>query len=332
MENLITGTGTKSKNNLKMKENISRIIQKLYMPVLLILLILISSTLSKSFLTVSNMLSIIRFSSLLIISSIGMLMVIIVRGFDLSIDGVIVLSSVLLGFFLEKAGLGLFSVPIVLAFGILVGFVNGILTAYAKIEPLIVTLGMSVAVTGLGYQVNNVLIGGSLQLRDKTFLSVFGARSGFFQSPMISMIIVAIIFSIVLNYLVFGRRLRIIGGNPDVATLSGINTKQYIMFSYMVCSCLAALTGILSTAMIGSSTPRIGTGYALQSLTVVFLGGATFAGGKGSVVSTVIAGLILGVISNMLNLLNLPVYPQQMINGLILVLAVGLRKAWGNKH
>lgn len=312
--------------------NISRLFQKYYMLALLIVVVVLSAILSDSFLTAGNLISLIRFSSLLIITSVGMLMVIIVRGFDLSIDSVIVLSSVLLGYFLEKAGLGLNSVLIVLAFGAMVGLINGILTAYTKIEPLIVTLGMSVAVTGLGYYINNVFIGGSLQLRDETFLSIFSPHGGLLQSPMVSMVIVVVIISIVLNNLVFGRRLRIIGGNPEVATLSGINTRLYTMYTYVICACLAALVGILSTAMIGSSTPRIGVGYAMQSLTVVFLGGASFAGGKGSVLNTVFAGLTLGVISNMLNLLNLPVYPQQIINGLILILAVGLRRIWKTKR
>ena len=291
--------------------------------IILLIMILISAFISDVFFSQTNISNLLRQVSGIGIISMGMLLVILTGGIDLSIGSVVAFTSVLCGSFLRSMPPALAICFSIIA-GLLIGSVSGYLVSIHRIAPFIATLALMTIARGLGFIISK----GSPVLLDETevFMTNFG--SGYFLGvpyPVLLMLVVFLVVYIILKYTVFGRIVIAIGSNEEAVRLSGIRLKYYKFMVYCITGGLAALAGIISTSRTGVGSPIIGVGLELDVIAAVVIGGASLSGGKGSAVNTLLGVFILGIIGNIMNLQNVPAYPQQVIKGLIIIFAVLLQ-------
>jgi len=290
---------------------------------ILIILIIVSSLISDAFFTSRNITNLLRQVSGIGIVSLGMLLVIITGGIDLSVGSIVAFAGVLSAYFLLSMP---FSVGIGLTIltGVLIGSASGYLVAVRRMAPFIATLALMTIVRGLAFITSK---GTPIILEDSgQTLKDFG--SNYFlgiPNPVLLMFFVFVLVYFTLKYTVFGRLIIAIGSNEESVRLSGINVWIYKFSVYSICGGFAALAGIISTSRTGVGSPILGVGLELDAIAAVVIGGASLKGGKGSAVNTLLGIIILGMIGNIMNLMNVPGYPQQVIKGLIIIFAVLLQ-------
>ena len=288
--------------------------------------------LSGTFLSQENGLNVLRQISINTCLSIGMTLVILLGGIDLSVGSVLAFAGVV-GAGLLKDGLALPVFGISLQFtvagailaavgvGAVLGWFNGVVITRFKLPPFVATLGMLSIARGF------------TQLWTKGFpITGLGAEFGFIgtghwlglPTPVwISAVLVAL-FVLVTRKTRLGRYLYAIGGNERAAHLSGLNIRQVKQAVYALCGALAGVAGLLLTARLDSATPNAGVGYELDSIAAVIIGGTSLNGGRGSVLGTVLGCLIIGVLNNGLVLLEVSPFWQQVIKGVVIIAAVSL--------
>ena len=288
------------------------------MYVVFIVLIVLSSVLSPYFLSWPNFTNILRQVSFNGIISIGMCMIILMRGIDLSVGSIFGLANVLVAGFAPWGFWGVLAISILV--GLAFGVFNGALVTKMKIEPFVVTLGTLIIGRGLAY----IYTGGTL-IPNITQFRFIGA--GYLLGIPVPVIIMFLLFAVayfIQTSTVFGRRCYAVGGNPDAARMAGINVNFYLFLSYVVAGVLAAFSGLIMVARMTTGEPNAGTMFELDAIAAVVMGGTTFHGGRGGIIGTVFGVLILGIISNILNLLNVSSYTQLVIKGFFLIFAVVL--------
>lgn len=290
----------------------------------LVVLIVIASLLSDRFLTVPNLLNVLRQIAIVGILAMGMTFVILTAGIDLSIGSILGLSVVLYAGLLESWGL-----PMAITLGMLAGagagLVNGIGVAYAGIPAFIMTLGMLSFARGLAF----IYTGGTpIPILDETFYN-FG--NGYFLGiPIPALVLIATLLAsaFVLGMTPFGRSVYGIGSNEEAARMSGVPVRLYKTVVYVISGGLAALAGVVYSSQLGIGTPIAGQGYELDAIAAVVVGGTSLFGGKGSVWGTFIGTLIIGVLANTLNLNGVDPFVQQLVKGALIVVAVfGMSRA-----
>jgi ribose transport system permease protein len=251
--------------------------------------------------------------------AVGMMILLISGGFDLSVGSVVGFTGVVTGLSLQA---GMPVAPAILTgliAALAVGLLNGLLVAKMEINPFITTLGMSIAIRGLLL----VLAHGRAVLNLPPAFTVIGQGSLFgLQIPILVMLAIVIIGDILMRNWRFFRQNYYIGGNEKAAGLSGINVDFVKIANYCVVAVLAGVAGILTTARFGTSSVTFGTGVELRVITATIIGGASLSGGEGSVFGAFLGALFMGVLANALNLLGVDAYWQNLITGLILILAV----------
>jgi ribose transport system permease protein len=290
---------------------------------LILILSVYASLLSPNFLTERNIFNVLRTAAFLGTVAIGETLVIISGGIDLSVGSVIkfavLMSAILMDGKPENIAV---AVAATLAVGAAVGLVNGLLITKARIAPFIVTLGAYSILRGVGYTVATKPVGRAAP----SFLRLYDLKFG--PVPLLviflALLIVAGIF--VLRRTAFGRYIYAIGGNEQVARLSGVRVDRVKIGVYMLCGTLAALTGLLYLARSGVGDPVTGEGAELQAITAVILGGTSLFGGQGGLIGTLGGVLLLGLTNNVLVLLNVSSWYQELIQGLVIVGAVALYK------
>lgn len=286
----------------------------------LIIFVALSVT-SRSFLTVHNLLNVALQTSVNALLAIGMTFVILTAGIDLSVGSILAFSSAITaGLLVGHVNMLLASV-IGLIVGALAGLLNGLFVAYGRLAPFIVTLGTLTLFRGA----TEIYTGGVPIFNLPEAFSNFGAGSLIgIPTPVL---VTAVIFALGLMTLqrtTHGRRIYAIGGNERAAFLAGIPVKRYLVAVYVISGALAALAGLVLTSRLGSAEPTAGSGYELDAITAVVLGGTSLFGGEGTLWGTIIGALILGVISNGLNLLNVNSFYQDAIKGAIILFAIML--------
>jgi ribose transport system permease protein len=276
---------------------------------------------SPVFLNVGNLQAILLALSVEGPIAVGMMILLISGGLDLSVGSVLGLTGVVTGLSLQ-AGFSTFpSIIIGLITALIVGIINGLLVAKIKINPFITTLGMQITIRGLLL----VLARGRAVLNLPASFTVIGQGSIFgFQFPTFIMIAIVIIGDIIMRNSRFFRQSYYIGGNEKAARLSGINVDFVKIFNYCLVALLAGVAGLLITARFGASSVTVGTGVELRVITATIIGGASLNGGEGSVFGAFLGALFMGVLANALNLLGVDAYWQNLITGLILIIAVML--------
>ncbi|MCF6463917.1 ABC transporter permease [Clostridium sp. Cult1] len=288
---------------------------------ILIVMIIVLSFASSYFLTLGNIKNILDQASLYIILSVGMTFVICSGGIDLSIGSVIALSSIVSAFAM-KAGLNVgISVFIGLVVAMGVGLFNGYMISYLKINPFIVTLSTMSIIRGATVLITK---GRPIYGFPKAFTYLGSGTIGFLNYPILIAFFVTFIGVILLGKTRFGNYSIAMGCNEEALRRSGVNTNKYKIWIYILCGLCAGIAGLIISARLNTAEPLAGTGYEMDAIAAVVLGGTDMRGGRGSVSDTFIACLILGVINNGLRILSISSNYQQLLTGIIILVTVAL--------
>ena len=296
---------------------------------ILVIEFLIFSLASKSFLTLGNILSVGRQMSFTGIAAIGMTLVMLTGGIDISVGSMLAMAGVLCAKLSADVGLPLWiAVVITLLIGALFGLINGAAVARLHIPALIATLATQTILKGIAYLLTNAVPVKNLSATYK-FLGQ-GYIFGVIPVPLIITVALYVLAWWYLDKTYLGRRVYLSGGNEEAARLSGINTKWTITGTYVFSGVFAAIAGVLMAARLGSGQPSVGSGFEMDVITATVLGGISVNGGKGKVVNVFVGACIMGVLANGMTMLNINQYLQWIINGLVLLFAVtmsNLRKS-----
>lgn len=305
----------------------------------LLIIIAIFAVLSDNYLTAGNLTTITKQVAFNAIVALGMLLVILNGGIDLSVGSTVGLTAAVAGNLFRGLNLPLSQaimfpqvwviVVLSVAVGMLVGWINGLLIARLNLAPFITTLGMLYVARGLtevllnGQNITNEL-SGQPYLNNTGFFTVFASRPLGLPISAWVMILFAIIFSIVLTRTPFGRWLYATGSNERAAQLSGVPVKKIQTRIYVLSGLCAGVVGILQMANISSSTADLGTYYELNAIAAVVIGGAALSGGRGTVRGTIIGAFVIGFLANGLVIVGVSPFWQKVITGAVIILAVAV--------
>jgi len=286
----------------------------------LLLLGIIMTLATPYFLTLTNLMNILRQSSLIAIAAAGMTFVIITGGIDLSVGSVLSLSSCLTAGMMVSLGWNVWlAVLLGLLIGALLGILNGVLITRIPLPPFISTLGMMGVARGLSFVYTD---GAPIYGLPDSFKYLGAGMVGPIPFPAILMAIIYLISYFLLNKTKIGRYSYAVGGNEEAAILSGIDTKKYKTIVYALTGLFAALSGMILAGRLDAATSVAGDGFELDVIAAVVIGGTSLSGGRGKIVGSLIGALIMGVVRNGLNLLLVSSHWQRVILGLIILLAV----------
>ncbi|WP_433541044.1 ABC transporter permease [Streptosporangium sandarakinum] len=287
--------------------------------VALVVLVVGLSLLSGDFLTVTNLLNVGVQAAVTAILAFGVTFVIITGGIDLSVGSVAALSAIVLAWLATDSGLPWpLAVLVALAVGLVCGLANAALIAYGKLPPFIATLAMLGIARGLALVISQ---GSPIALPDA--VTHLGDTIGdYLPIPVLVMIAMGLITALVLSRTYSGRAIYAIGGNEEAARLSGIKVDRQKLITYGLSGLFAAIAGIVLASRLASAQPQAASGYELDAIAAVVIGGASLSGGKGRAFGTFIGALILAVLRNGLNLLSVSAFWQQVVIGVVIALAV----------
>jgi len=285
--------------------------------------------LSDRFLTLPNILNILRQSSINGIIAAGMTLVILTAGIDLSVGSVLALSSVITAQLLVGGFPPLMASISGLFVGALLGLFNGILVTLFSLPPFVATLGTMTFARGLALSFTQ---GEPITGLPESFRVLGTGFVGPIPAPVIILLAVFLVGVIFLNLTSQGERLYALGNNPVAARFTGIPVKPYLIMVYSIAGVLAALAGQILIARLDSAQPVMGMGYELEAIAAVVVGGADFSGGSGGLPGTLIGVLFIVVINNGLNLLNIPSFWGQVVKGAVIVMALLLNRASVSKN
>jgi ribose transport system permease protein len=313
-----------------LKKNIAR-----FQPLIALLIMCIAlSLLTDRFLTTENTFNVMRQISVNLIVSVGMTLVILTSGIDLSVGSVLALCGAIvagmLKFGAEMESLGLFigftlfgAITGGIVAGSLLGWFNGLAVTRFKVPPFVATLAMLTIARGL----TMLWTGGFPITGFSSSMALIG--SGWFLGipvPVWIAAVVVVLAMVLTHKTPLGRHIYAVGGNEKAALLSGINVKRVKLIVYSIAGALAAVGGIIVTSRLDSAQPNAGMGLELDSIAAVVIGGTSLSGGKGSILGTVHGALIIGIINNGLVLLNVSPFWHQVVKGLVILLAVVIEK------
>lgn len=281
---------------------------------------IIFSIISPSFFSTSNISNIIIQSAIISIIAIGENIVITSEGIDLSVGSIAAFVSIAIGLMMVDGGVSVPAAILLSIFiGALLGFLNGFITAYGKVPAFITTLGMMSIARGGALALNG---GRPVSMLPRSFAKV--ASADLFGIPIFIVYVVVLyaVMYVLLTKNKLGRYIYAIGDNSEAARLSGIKVKVVKTAAYVFSGIFAAVGGIMLTARLNYATPTAGNGFELDAIAAVVIGGTALSGGKGSLLGTLVGGLILGTLRNGLSILNVPGFYQQIIIGGVIIIAV----------
>jgi ribose transport system permease protein len=286
----------------------------------LLSIVLLVSLLSDVFLTSFNLLNVLRQASINGLIAFGMMAVILSAGIDLSVGSTLAVSSVVMAQLILAGYPTTLAITVALLIGVIIGLLNGLLIAKGKLQPMIATLSTMLVFRGVTLYISN---GVPVSKLGEGLIGWLG-RGSFIgiPVPVYILFIIFIIFALMLKYTVIGKQIYAVGGNSKAAMLSGINVDRTILIVYSLSGLFAALAGIILTSRIDSAVPTAGQTFELNAIAAVVIGGASLTGGRGRAVGTLCGALIIAVIANGLNLLGTSAYIQQIVTGVIIILAV----------
>lgn len=287
----------------------------------LILIIVIITALNPGFLSVSNLMNVLRQVSINALIAFGMTFVILTGGIDLSVGATLALTGAVTAGMMASGIDPIFAMLLGLLLGAILGAINGFIIAKGKVAPFIATLATMTIYRGLTlvYTDGRPISG----LGDSLTFQMLG--KGYFLGipvPVVTMIISFGILYFILKKTTFGRRVYAVGGNEEASILSGINADRIKIYVYSLLGLLAALASLILTSRLNSAQPTAGEMFELDAIAAVVLGGTSLTGGRGWIVGTLIGALIIGVLNNGLNLIGVPSFFQQVVKGAVILLAV----------
>lgn len=306
-----------------MKANVKANISKYKSLIGLVLLCIVITIVTPNFLSVSNITNVFTQVSVNAIIAIGMTFVILTGGIDLSVGSTLAISSAVGASIVKSTGNVFLAIIVAAVIGIAVGLINGLLVSKGKLQAFIVTLATMTIFRGATLVFTD---GTPISKLPEAFVKIGNGKLGFMPIPVIITIIIAIIAVYALSQTRFGRYLYALGGNEDASRLSGINTDKIKTLVYVVSGFASAIAEVIITSRIGSASPNAGTGFELDAIAAVVIGGTSLAGGEGTITGTLIGALIIGVLNNGLNLMNVSPFYQSIVKGLVILIAVLLDK------
>lgn len=288
----------------------------------LLAMIVVFSQLNDRFLTVDNFKNVLVQTAPVMLVGCAVTLVMIARGLDLSVGSVAAVSAVFAAAFTARHGWPLWAAGLgALAIGALFGLVNGLLVVRLQVNPIIATLGTMNIARGAAYLISSsaIIVGLPAGWGDLGTSSI-----GPVPTPVAIAIAAIVIFQLVLNRTAFGRHVYAIGGNEETARLSGVNVDRALVILYVLAGLTAGLAGLMMASRFGSGDPNAYIGFEFDVIVAVILGGTSLAGGEGRVAGTVLGALIVGFLSNSLNLIGVDPFWQYVAKGAVLIFAVVL--------
>jgi len=284
--------------------------------------IVVMSQISPVFLTPLNFKNVLYVSSTVAVVAVGQMFVLLVGGIDLSVGAVVALSSVLgVGLAVDFGLPTPLAVVVALVAGTLFGLLNGFLVTKFRISALIVTLGTLSIARGLAFLYTG---GSNIAPLPADLKAVGNGTIAGVPVVIIFALVLAVIAHVVLTRTRFGRSVYAVGGNPTAAKLSGIRSDRIVIFAFMISGFLAAVGGIMTSLRLGAASASAGQGLELLVIAAVVIGGTSLFGGEGRVLGTLLGVLLLGLVDNSINLLAVPANFDEIVSGVIIVLAAGV--------
>ena len=292
-----------------------------YRPVLImIVFIIVAECLSRKFLTVNNIMNVLNQTSMNAILALALTTVILTGGIDISVGSTLAFSGAAAAWLLRAGHSTFLAVIVALVIGLAIGTLNGIFISRWNLQPMIVTLATMSIFRGTTYLLTT---GSPISVSNPTFKMIGGGKLfGTIQVPIIILLVLAIIMHYILNNTPFGRHIYSIGGNEEAAYLSGVNTKNVKAAAYAISGLLASVVGIIMTSRLSSAQPLAGQSYEMDAIAAAVIGGTSLRGGQGKVVFSIIGALIIGMLNNILTLLDVSTYYQTVIKGIVILIAV----------
>ena len=297
------------------------------MLVALLVLCFVLSIASPYFFTLRNIFNVLQGMSTIGIMAIGMTIVLIAGGLDLSVGSVLAVGAVLTARLMTFNGVNPWlSVAAGLAAGVGIGAVNGLLVTRAKIVPFIATLSTLGVARGLAFVLATGAgtVASNVPMRDAGVAYLGSGYIGPVPVPVLIMLALVVLAAVLLANTVLGRQIYAVGSNARAARLSGISVERVQLITYVICGGLAALAGVITTGLLATASTNLGQGIELDVIAAAVIGGTSLNGGEGSVIGTLIGAAIMAVVRNAFVLLGLPLHLQVMIIGVVILLAVGL--------
>lgn len=307
---------------LKQSTVAHKITSKYMIYIVLVAMIIIISILSQGkFLGATNVLNVLRQVSITGMLAIGMTLVLVTGGIDLSVGAIVALTGVIASDYAHPQP----SYPLILVFviaigiGVVFGLSTGLLVAFMRVPSFIVTLGMMTIARGASSLYTN----GQPVFEFTDNFRVIGAGRWFdIPVPIYIFVFVALLTIVILHFSKTGRNIYAVGGNETAAVASGVNVKKTKIFVHLFCGAVAGLAGIVLASRTNTGAPNAAEGYELDAIAAAVIGGTSLAGGKGGVYGTIVGILIMGILSNGLDLLNISSYIQQIVKGIVIIGAV----------
>lgn len=309
--------------NLSRRQKLLKLYQSYGIIIIIVLEILLFSLMSSTFLTAGNLLNVGRQISFIGISGVGLALVIIAGGIDISTGTMLALSGVICAKLSADLGLPLIvSILITLVVAMLLGVASGEVTTRLRVPALITTLAFQVIYKGFSYLITDAVPIYGIPSEFK-FLGQ-GYIFSIIPVPLIVFVLVILLGHWFMSKTYLGRHIYAVGGNDEAAHLSGIDIKRIRILGFAVCSTLTAVAGILMAGRLGSGQPGTGAGFEMDVITACVLGGVDINGGKGSILHVAIGALIMGILSNGMMLIGLNEYIQWVTKGVVLCFAVAI--------
>ena len=288
----------------------------------LIILMAVITIINSNFLTANNLLNLLLQVTSNALIAFGMTFVILTGGIDLSVGSILALSSALTAGLLGSGMPVTLAILISLILGCILGMMNGLLISYGKLAPFIVTLATMTIFRGatLVYTNGNPITKG---LSDSFLFQFLG--QGYIVGipfPVIIMFIVFIVLYVLLHKTAFGKSVYAIGGNEKAAYISGVKLNKVKIIIYSISGIMASISGLIITSRLSSAQPTAGASYEMDAIAAVVLGGTSLSGGKGRILGTLIGALIIGVLNNGLNIIGVSAFWQQVVKGVVILIAV----------
>lgn len=281
---------------------------------------IILSFISSNFLTTTNLLNVLRQISINGILAIGMTIVCLTGGIDLSVGSIVAFSGIIAaGFLRDKEYPIVLVLLIAILAGGLLGLYNGYFVAYRNAAPFVVTLSMMTIARGMTYVYSN---GRPISNLPTNFLAIGKGSIAGIPVPTIILILVFVLASVMLTKLKFGRYVYAVGGNENAAMVSGINVKWIKMMVYVLSGIACGIAAIILTARVSAGLPTAGESYELDAIAATVIGGTSLSGGRGRLWGTIVGAILLGIVNNGLDLLNVSSFYQQIVKGLIILGAI----------
>ena len=310
------------------KKELGSVLRNFALVFIIIAIIVVMSFVSPVFMTSKNIINIIRQISINGIIAVGMTFVILTGGIDLSVGSVVAITSVIVGSMLQGGSNWLVACIVALLISLVFGAFNGFMIAYVGFQPFIATLATVTMGSGIALAYSD---GKPFTISNESFLKIGQVYLGAIPIPIVLLVIVVAIGLIILKTTTFGRYVFAIGGNKNAAKLSGVRTRRVELMVYVISALCASIVGLILSARISSGQPTAGEGYELDAIAATAIGGTSMTGGVGSLTGTIFGFVLLGLMTNSMNLLNINSFYQEIVKGVLIIIAVFLDMTSKNK-